>query len=265
MNHDISSEIYQSIIEREKMYRQITEYSLEPIIIHANQKVLYINQSGADFFGGTKEEILGADVLSIFLEEAQIEIINRIQKAMDKNEPGELIEYTILKLDGTPVDIELYCHPVHFGDTRAVQSVLRDITKRKEDERRHKKLLREINEVSSPIVPVVEGIAVLPLVGSIDSERAKQLLDILPSKIQKQHVEYLIIDFSGMYNLDNIVTDYLLNISAVMQMLGVRTIITGIRPEIAQIAVQLGINLSSTKTMATVQQALQYLGIKKMN
>ncbi|WP_367946598.1 PAS domain S-box protein [Bacillus sp. V59.32b] len=68
---------------------------------------------------------------------------------------AELIEHVITKLDGSLVDVELYCHPVIYGDKKAVQSVFRDITKRKEAERNHKQLLREINEVSASIVTCI--------------------------------------------------------------------------------------------------------------
>ncbi|WP_245917414.1 PAS domain S-box protein [Bacillus canaveralius] len=261
MKKDALSEDYQTILENEQIYRQIIEYSVETIIIHADNKVLYINQSGANFLRATKKELIGACVLDIFEENAKPAIKERIQTTMTENKSGELIEQTIFRMDGTPVEVELYCHPVLFGDKRAVQSTLRDITTRKEEERQHK---REINEVSAPIVPVLDGISVLPLVGSIDSDRAKQLLEVLPSIIQKRHITYLIIDFSGIYNFDELVTDYLLKISAVMGLLGVEAIITGIRPKLAQTAVELGVNLSGTRKMASVQQALEYLGVGKI-
>ncbi|WP_423787975.1 PAS domain S-box protein, partial [Klebsiella pneumoniae] len=75
---------------------------------------------------------------------------------MSLNVPGELIEEKIFRLDGSMLDVELYCHPVLFGDKRAIQTTLRDITKRKEAEKQYK---REINAVSSPIVPVFDGIS----------------------------------------------------------------------------------------------------------
>lgn len=263
MEKNESNKEFQELMEKENMYRQIIEYSVETIVIHAHHQILYINQSGANFLRATKEDIIGAQVLDVFQENDRPAIKERIQKAMGENVPGELIEHVISRLDGSLVDVELYCHPVIYGDKKAIQSVFRDITKRKEAERNHKRLLREINEVSASIVPVLDGISILPLIGSIDTDRANQLMEDIPLKIQQQAVECLIIDFSGIYNFDEVVTDYLLKINAVMQMLGVRSIITGIRPELAHAATELGLNLFSMKTMATVQQALHYLGVKK--
>jgi rsbT co-antagonist protein RsbR len=263
MKKDGSDHDYQEIIESEKMYRQIIEYSVETIIIHVDHKVLYINQSGAQFLRAPKEEIIGACVLDIFQENVQTMIKERIQRGMMGTERAELIEQIISRFDGTTVDVELYCQPVLFGGKKAIQSAFRDITERKEAERKHKKLSREINEISAPIVPVLEGISVLPLVGAIDSDRARQLLDDLPPKIKKLQVECLIIDFSGLYSFDKVVIDYLLQIHTVMQLLGVRTIMTGIRPEFAALAIQLDTNICSMETKATVKQALHSLGVKK--
>ncbi len=260
---NVSGEDYEAMLEKEKMYRQIVEYSVEAIIIHADHKVLYINQPGAYFLRAAREEIIGASVLGIFQIEDHPAIIARIREGLVSNQPGELIEKTIVRLDGTKVDVELNCNPVMFGDRKAIQSVLRDITKRKEVERQHQKMLKEINEISAPIVPVLEGIAVLPLVGSIDSDRARQLLDDLPSKAQQKNVHCLIIDLSGVYTFDELVIEYLFKVMDVLKLLGIRSILTGIRPDLAQAAIQLRTDLSSVKTMDTVKRALNDLGVKK--
>lgn len=260
MNKSVSDNTYKPVLEKEMMYSQIIEYSVETIVIHANYKILYINESGANNLKGKKADIIGSCLLDRYREDSKQAIKERIQKSMSLNVPGELIEEKIFRLDGSMLDVELYCHPVLFGDKRAIQTTLRDITKRKEAEKQYK---REINAVSSPIVPVFDGISVLPLVGSIDSDRSKQLLESIPLEIQKQNVQVIIIDFSGIYNFDEVVADYLLKINTVMKLLGVSPIMTGIKPEFAQVAIQLGVNLSGIQTMATVKQALLSLGVKK--
>ncbi|KIL44601.1 ATP-binding protein [Jeotgalibacillus soli] len=150
---------YKTIIEDETIYRQIIEYSVETIVIHAGHKVLYINESGAKFLRGTKEALLGANVLDIFLEDSQPMIIERIHKGMTGTEPAELVEQTIRRLDGTLVDVELYCHPVIFGDQKAIQSIFRDITKRKQSERRlnDKEKLASIGQIAAGIAHEVKN------------------------------------------------------------------------------------------------------------
>lgn len=263
MQNSILDETIQAIIEREKIYSQIVEQSIETIIIHVDHKVLYINQSGAAFLRGTKEEIIGANVLAIIKEEHKEAIKKRIQKVMAENKPAQLIEQTMLRLDGTPIDVEVNCNPIIYGNKRVIQSVLRDITARKEAEAKHQELIKEINAVSAPLVPVSKGVSILPLVGSIDVNRAKQLADDIPAKIQKLDVQYLIIDFSGIYNFDTWVTDFLIEINTIMKLLGIHSILTGLRPDLARTVVGLRSDLSSLHTMATVQQAIGFLNNKK--
>ncbi|RFU66995.1 PAS domain S-box protein [Peribacillus saganii] len=241
-------------------YRQIIEYSLEPLIIHTDFKIIYINHAAEVFFKAKKAEVIGASPLDIFQETSKMAIKKRIQSAYEN--PAEIIEETIYRMDGTTVDVELYCHPVLMKDTKAIQTYVRDITERKESEKRHKEIIKEVNELSATIVPLLHGIAVLPLVGSIDEDRARKLLDIVPVKVQEQNVECLIIDFSGIYKLDTIVTDYLFRINNVISLLGVHSIITGLRPELAIVAIRLNMDLASTPTMSTVKDALHSLGVE---
>jgi two-component system sporulation sensor kinase A len=102
----------------EATYREIIEYSFETIVIHAGHKILYINQTGADFLKASKEDLIGGDVLSVFEESEKPSIIERIRLAMDENVKGELLEQTILKMDGSKVDVELYCFPIMFGNQK---------------------------------------------------------------------------------------------------------------------------------------------------
>ncbi|TWT26021.1 PAS domain S-box protein [Planomicrobium sp. CPCC 101110] len=259
MEVKMPDEALTAIIEREKLYSLLIEQSSEIIIIHQNHQVLYINDSGSKALRGTKEEIVGASVLDIIKEEYKEAIVQRIQRVMATNQPAQLIEQTMRRLDGTPIDVEVNCSPITYRNQRAIQSVLRDITSRKEAERKQQELMKEINSISAPIVPVSEGVSILPLVGSIDARRAKQLAEDIPGKIQDFNVEYLIIDFSGTYNIDNFVAEYLFQISKTISLLGIKPILTGLRPELARKVVDIGVDLSALHTMATVQQAVNHL------
>lgn len=242
-------------------YREIMEYSRDPLIIHTNLKIIDVNHVAVDFFRATKDKIIGASPLDIFQEASKLAIEKRIESAYQQ--PAKVIEETIYRMDGTTVEVELYCHPVQIGKTKAIQTYVRDITERKEKELKQLEIMKEINELSATLVPVLNGIAILPLMGSIDEDRAKQLLDEVPFKVQEQDINFLIIDFSGMYTLNSVVTDYLFKINNVLSLLGVRSIITGLRPQLALTAIQLDYKLDSIPTKSTVKQALQSLGINQ--
>jgi rsbT co-antagonist protein RsbR len=117
----------------------------------------------------------------------------------------------------------------------------------------------EVSELSAPIVPIDDGIAVLPIIGQIDTYRAKNILEKTVPKVAELKVEHLIIDFSGIQAVDTMVVDHLFKINNVLRLLGIDSTITGIRPEIARTTVQMGIDLSSIRTFATVRQALKQI------
>lgn len=254
-----STESKLTTMEKEEMYRQILEYSFEPTIIHSKQLILHINQAAADYFKIDKAAAVGTSVVDVFTEDYRELITERIRKGTEERTVSELMETSVRRFDGTIAEVDLYCHPVPFGETEAIQSIVRDITDRKEAER---EVLRLKNEIATPIVPVMEGIAVLPLVGSVDSDRTNKLLEIIPQKIQGQQLQYLIIDVSGIYNIDGVVVEFLYKIDAILRLLGIQLIFTGIRPELAGKAVEFQVSFSHLTTMATVKQALKSLMVK---
>jgi rsbT co-antagonist protein RsbR len=240
-------------------YKEVIEYALDPLIVHSQLKIIYINKAAEDFFRASRDEVIGASPLDIFKETSKPAITKRISGAYSK--PAEIIEETIYRMDGTPVEVELYCHPIKIGETRAIQTYVRDITERKQQKIAQRKMNMYINELASQAVPLLDGIAILPLLGAVNPDRAKQLLELVPVNVQKQGIRQLIIDCSGIYRIDHLVIDSLFKINNVLTLLGVTCILTGVRPQLAAEAVTLGINLDNIITFTNVKDALCYLGV----
>ncbi|WP_393960327.1 STAS domain-containing protein [Priestia megaterium] len=120
-----------------------------------------------------------------------------------------------------------------------------------------KKAQQEVLALSVPVVPIQDKTAVLPLIGSIDLERAEFISENVILKIIEMKVERLIVDFSGILDIDTIAERYLFDIYSVLRLQGIEVMMTGIRPELAQIVVRNGIDFSSIKTYATVKQAIE--------
>jgi rsbT co-antagonist protein RsbR len=240
-------------------YKEVIEYSLDPLIVHSQLSILYINEAAEKFFRASRDEVIGASPLDIFKDTSKPAIKKRISGAYSK--PAEIIEEMIYRMDGTSVDVELYCHPIKIGDTKAIQTYVKDITEKKQQEKVQIELNKEINELASTIVPILEGIAVLPLVGKINEDRAKQLLNLVPVNVQKQKVSQLIIDCSGIYTIDSLVIDSLFKINNVLKLIGVQCYLTGLRPQLALEAVERGINLKEIITFSNVKDALHFSGV----
>lgn len=114
-----------------------------------------------------------------------------------------------------------------------------------------------ITELSSPVIPIKEGIGVLPLVGSIDDERAKVIFESTLAQSSAKELKTIFIDFSAVPVLDSMVVDQLYQLLVALNLIGVEAIYSGIRPELAQSIVSLEIDFTSIRTYSSLMQALK--------
>ena len=139
--------------------------------------------------------------------------------------------------------------------TQMEQAFLATTTEQREAERA---LRHAISELSTPIIPVAEGILVLPLVGSIDSRRASDVNERLLEGIAEHQAEIVIIDITGVPMLDTATANLLLMTARAAGLLGSRVVLCGIGAEIAQTISHLGVDLRSLTTLANLQVSIAY-------
>ncbi len=113
-----------------------------------------------------------------------------------------------------------------------------------------------INELSSPIISLEKNTALLPLVGDIDTARAKLILENTLEQCSNSGTDQLYIDLSGVVMIDTMVAHQIFQLIDALSLLGVECILSGIRPEISMTAVQLGLSFDKIKIRATLAQAL---------
>ncbi|WP_413788909.1 STAS domain-containing protein [Psychrobacillus mangrovi] len=118
---------------------------------------------------------------------------------------------------------------------------------------------REVVEnLSVPIIPITPAICILPLIGTMDSFRTTVLEEKVLIEINRLHIQTLIIDLSGIAEMENKVIEHLMKTIYGTSMMGCRTIITGLRPDVVRQMINLGISFDKeTKTFGTLQQALK--------
>jgi rsbT co-antagonist protein RsbR len=116
-------------------------------------------------------------------------------------------------------------------------------------------------ELSVPVVPITKGIAILPLIGEVDTERATLLLEETLKKANELKLSHLLFDLSGVMIVDTMVAHQIFKIVDALGLLGVKTILIGIRPEVAQTMIQLGIDFSKITIKANLEQALLGLNL----
>ncbi|MEK4218210.1 STAS domain-containing protein [Bacillus sp. FSL L8-0222] len=119
-----------------------------------------------------------------------------------------------------------------------------------------------INELSAPIMPISKEIGILPLVGEIDTYRARTILESVLAQCSALKLSYLFLDISGVPIVDTMVAYQIFKVIDSTKLLGIETIISGIRPEIAQTVVKLGLDFSNVKTEQSLAKALANKGFK---
>ena len=115
---------------------------------------------------------------------------------------------------------------------------------------------RELMELSTPVVRLWDGVLALPLIGTLDSERTQVVMQNLLEKIVETGSAIAIIDITGVPIVDTLVAQHLLKTVAAARLMGADCIISGIRPQIAQTIVHLGVDLKNVITKATLSDAL---------
>lgn len=116
----------------------------------------------------------------------------------------------------------------------------------------------EITEISTPVIRVWDGILALPIIGTLDSSRTQVVMENLLEEIVASGSTIAILDISGVPAVDSLVAQHLIKTVSATKLMGAECIISGIRPEIAQTVVHLGIDLSHVVTKASMASALRY-------
>jgi rsbT co-antagonist protein RsbR len=114
---------------------------------------------------------------------------------------------------------------------------------------------QEMLELSTPVVELWHGILALPLIGTLDSARTQVVMESLLQKIVETGAGIAIIDITGVPTVDTLVAQHLLKTVAAARLMGAECIISGIRPQIAQTIVHLGVDLADVLTKATLADA----------
>jgi rsbT co-antagonist protein RsbR len=114
-----------------------------------------------------------------------------------------------------------------------------------------------IRELSTPVIRVHEGILLLPLVGTIDTQRAEQLMESVLLRVAEEQAQITIIDIAGVPVVDTRVAEHLLSTTEAVRLLGGQTILSGISPTVAKTVVNLGVDISVMQTRSRLAEALE--------
>jgi PAS domain S-box-containing protein len=263
-----------AISERERrltLFGSLVDNAADAIaLLDQEGNITYANNAFAEMHGYLSERaVLGRHLTSFIAPEQRDEITPDQREAQQKiaYTDGLQIEMRHARADGSSFIGQENIFPIHDsnGELIALGAILRDVTEQREIEEEQQKLQQQVisaqeaalQELSTPIIPIWEDVLVMTLIGSIDTARAQQMIQTLLNAIEERGVKYAIVDVTGVPIVDTRVAQYLIQVAQATELLGARSILVGIRPEVAEAIVSLGVRLD-IETRSNLQAGLEY-------
>ncbi|MEM8534019.1 MAG: STAS domain-containing protein [Chloroflexota bacterium] len=147
-------------------------------------------------------------------------------------------------------------HNSRQRDQQQREEIERQLLELRNAHETQERLLSTIRELSTPILSIQEGVLLLPIIGFLDTSRAEHVITILLERVTTTQAYVIILDVTGVHTLDTQVANVLLQAARSVELLGARVILCGISPEVAQVVVSLGIDLSTLTPSSDLQAAL---------
>jgi rsbT co-antagonist protein RsbR len=253
----------------ETRLRQIID--LVPHLIFAKDwdgRFILVNQGVADLFGSTVEDIVGKTDIEAGNVFSEKELADFLEQDRQIIKSGETLSFEerLEHEDGAVSFHRTIKIPFEVLDTGepAVLGIAMDITEIKEAEVERARLQQAvieaqkevIHELSTPIIPIMDGIIIMPLVGSFDTARAQDTTRALLAGITQYHAKVVIIDVTGVAVIDTGVANHMTKTIQAARLKGTHTIVTGISEAVAETIVDLGIDWSNIDTLTNLQTGL---------
>lgn len=230
------------------------------VIVGPDGRIVLVNRQAELLFGFQRDELIGERVEKLVPQRFQgshIEHRNKFFTSPQVRPMGVGLELFGVRRDGSEFPIEISLSPLESDQGTLACAAIRDVTERREQERRLRQQRDEIMELSTPVIQVWDKVIALPIIGTLDSVRAARLTEGLLEKIAALSAEVVILDISGVPTIDTLVAQHLLKTVQAATLMGAVSIMSGVRPETAQSIVHLGIDLGHLRSRNTLRDALQ--------
>jgi PAS domain S-box-containing protein len=263
-------ETQQALQASEKKFRMLFERSIDGILLLDGDVFIDCNEATMKMMRCTNK----AELLS--LHPWQLSPERQPDGRPSREKASEIIplalekgfhrfEWTHRRLDGEDFSVEVTLVAVPMDERQILYTTWRDLTRRKETEAERERLQQElieaqqraIQELSTPIIPLLDDIIILPLIGSIDTRRARDILRSLLDGIDRHQARVVIIDITGVSVVDTGVALHLNKAIKAARLKGAEVMITGITNAVAETIVELGVEWEQYQTYRNLQTAVK--------
>jgi anti-anti-sigma factor len=222
--------------------------SLDGRTIYANQA--YYSMLGRDLLGST------------FAEYIAPEDHQRIPEIMQQVQTTGIWQgrMTYQRTNGEtfPAEVATFIARDHTEKPLAMVGIVRDLTEQLRIEEEQAAQQATLRELSTPLIPLADDLVAMPLIGSIDSARAQQILEALLQGVAQHQATTVIVDITGVQVVDTQIANVLVRAAQAVKLLGAQVVLTGIRPEVAQTLVGMGADIQGIITHGTLKSGIAY-------
>jgi len=223
----------------------------------------YANHAFLATVGQSLEEALGKTARDYYPPELAAKYDADDRAVMEAGERVEIVEDHTTPTTGEQIQVRVIKAPAcdAAGEIVGNYGVFWDVTAAYRIEGLMRELERQaaaLGELGTPLMPISEGVVVMPLVGAIDRSRAERVLTTLLTGVTEQQAFVAILDVTGVTTLDDEVASALMQVARAVGLLGAEVILTGMKPTMAQAVVTMGFDLSGIVTKATLKDGVSF-------
>jgi PAS domain S-box-containing protein len=252
------------------MFRTLLEAAPDAIIIvDTTGHITLVNTQAEKLFNYQRAELIGQSIEMLVPRRYRHQHPeHRAHYAEDaKVRPmGSNLDLFGCRKDESEFPVEISLSPLATQQGSFTICIIRDITERKQTEQALQQSRLQIihaqeallRELSTPLIPLSDEILIMPLIGAVDTGRAQQVLETLLQGVAQNHARVAVLDITGVSVVDTQVADALLRVAQAVRLLGAHVVLTGIRPEIAQTLVSLGVSMQGITTCGSLQSGIAY-------
>lgn len=254
-----------------QMNQKIKEQMLDQVpssimAVDKDFKIIYLNQAGLKTLARSADNLIGHYCYEVIGSSHCNTKSCCMKKAIETGKVHS--DRTEVPVGDGKITVEYYTVPLKDEDNQTIGGLefAVDISRQVEYEKNLIEQSRTIQQLSTPTIKLWDGILVLPIVGVIDSLRAQNMMESMLNKIVETYSKVIILDIQGVAAVDTAVAQHLIKIAKATKLMGCVCILSGISPAVAQTIIQLGIDMESIRTKATLSdafsEALDILSLK---
>lgn len=266
--HDVTDQknLEETLRASENRFRTLIESLAVATLIHQDGRFCYANPAAETLSLYTQEELLTMNLYDVVHPDFQQMVVQRATARQRGEQVDPRYEIQIVVKSEEVRWVDITANLIQFDGKPSILVTLFDITDRKHAEMEQLRLREQmietqratIQQLSTPLMPLADNILSMPIIGTVDSTRAQQIMETLLQGIADYQANVAIIDISGVPVIDTQVANTLIQTAQAVRLLGASIILTGISPAMAQTLTHLDTDLHGIVTCSTLQRGIAY-------